>query len=38
MFWGTTWTTQKIRELFPMFELTMEGLEEAVDELRAAVQ
>jgi uncharacterized protein with von Willebrand factor type A (vWA) domain len=32
--WKATWTIQKIQELFPMYPLTMEGLEEAVDELR----
>lgn len=34
--WPRTWTTRKIRELFPMFPFTMEGLEEAVEELRKA--
>ncbi|MFB6347558.1 MAG: VWA domain-containing protein [bacterium] len=33
--WERIWTTAKIRELFPMYEFTMEGLEEAVDELRS---
>lgn len=32
--WWGSWTTRKIRTLFEMFPLTMEGLEEAVDELR----
>ena len=34
--WWGSWTTRKIREVFPMYPLTMEGLEEAVDELRRA--
>jgi uncharacterized protein with von Willebrand factor type A (vWA) domain len=34
--WWGTWSTRKIRELFSMFPLTMEGLEDAVDELRSA--
>lgn len=32
--WHRTWTTQKIREIFSMYPFTMEGLEEAVDDLR----
>ena len=32
-YWGHT-TIHKIREIFPMFELTLEGLESAVDTLR----
>jgi len=34
--WRATWTIQKIQELFPMVPLTMEGLEEAVNELRSS--
>ncbi len=33
--WWGSWTTRKIKQLFPMFPLTMEGLEEAVDELQS---
>lgn len=31
--WPSTWTIQKIREVFPMFELTLDGLEKAVQHL-----
>ncbi len=34
--WSTTWTTQKIKTLFPMYPFTMEGLEDAVADLRSA--
>ena len=34
--WWGSWTTRKIREIFPMFPFTMEGLEEAVAHLRKA--
>jgi len=34
--WDTTWTTRKIRTLFSMYPFTMEGLEDAVAELRRA--
>jgi hypothetical protein len=33
VYWGHT-TIQQIRDLFPMFELTLDGLESAVDVLR----
>ena len=33
-YWQATYTTRKIRSLFAMFPLTLEGLEEAVDRLR----
>jgi uncharacterized protein with von Willebrand factor type A (vWA) domain len=36
--WKRTRTTLKIQELFPMFEFTMEGLEEAVGKLRKVRQ
>lgn len=32
--WWGSWTTRKIKELFEMYPLTMEGLEDAVEELR----
>jgi uncharacterized protein with von Willebrand factor type A (vWA) domain len=31
--WHYTWTTQNIRNVFPMFELTLDGLEKAVQYL-----
>lgn len=36
--WDRIWTTQKIKGIFSMYEFTMEGLEEAVGELRKARQ
>jgi uncharacterized protein with von Willebrand factor type A (vWA) domain len=32
--WWGSWTTQQIKEIFPMHPFTMQGLEDAVDELR----
>jgi uncharacterized protein with von Willebrand factor type A (vWA) domain len=29
--WEHTWTTEVIRQVFPMFELTLDGLEKAVN-------
>jgi hypothetical protein len=31
--WGYTWTIGTIRQVFPMFELTLDGLEKAVQHL-----
>jgi hypothetical protein len=33
--WGHTWTIEAIRQIFPMFELTLDGLEKAVQRLMA---
>jgi uncharacterized protein with von Willebrand factor type A (vWA) domain len=33
--WGHTWTVEVIRKIFPMFELTLDGLEKAVQHLMA---
>ena len=33
--WGHTWTVSVIRQVFPMFELTLDGLEKAVQHLMA---
>jgi len=33
--WEYTWTTEAIRQIFPMFELTLDGLEKAVQYLTA---
>ena len=33
--WGHTWTVSMIRQVFPMFELTLDGLEKAVQRLMA---
>ncbi len=33
--WGHTWTVSMIRQVFPMFELTLDGLEKAVQHLMA---
>ena len=33
--WGHTWTVEVIRQIFPMFELTLDGLEKAVQHLMA---
>ncbi|HOK06598.1 MAG TPA: hypothetical protein PK836_01200 [Syntrophales bacterium] len=33
--WDRTWTIEVIRGIFPMFELTLEGLEKAVTHLRS---
>jgi uncharacterized protein len=33
--WEHTWTTEVIRQIFPMFELTLDGLEKAVQHLMA---
>jgi uncharacterized protein len=33
--WERTWTTEVIRQIFPMFELTLDGLEKAVQHLMA---
>lgn len=32
--WWGSWTTQEIKKLFSMYPFTMQGLEDAVDELR----
>jgi hypothetical protein len=34
--WRMTYTTKKIQEIFPMYEFTMEGLEDAVADLRSS--
>ena len=31
--WRRTWTTEIIQQIFPMFELTLDGLEKAVQQL-----
>jgi uncharacterized protein with von Willebrand factor type A (vWA) domain len=31
--WGYTWTIEAIGKIFPMFELTLDGLEKAVQHL-----
>jgi uncharacterized protein with von Willebrand factor type A (vWA) domain len=31
--WHHTWSIQSIRKIFPMFELTLDGLEKAVQHL-----
>ena len=33
--WGYTWTVRAIEKVFPMFELTLDGLEKAVQKLMA---
>lgn len=33
--WEYAWTTEAIRQIFPMFELTLDGLEKAVQHLTA---
>ncbi len=33
--WGGTWSIGKIGEIFPMFELSLDGLEKAVQHLRS---
>jgi hypothetical protein len=33
--WERTWTTEMIRQIFPMYELTLDGLEKAVQYLTA---
>jgi hypothetical protein len=33
--WGHTWTIEAIRQIFPMYELTLDGLEKAVQRLMA---
>jgi uncharacterized protein with von Willebrand factor type A (vWA) domain len=33
--WHFTWTIAAIREIFPMFELTLDGLEKAILHLMA---
>ncbi len=33
--WRNDWTIQNIRRIFPMFELTLDGLEKAVQHLRS---
>ncbi|MDQ5987192.1 MAG: hypothetical protein CSYNP_02929 [Syntrophus sp. SKADARSKE-3] len=33
--WDRTWTTEMIRQIFPMYELTLDGLEKAVQYLTA---
>lgn len=33
--WPGTWTIQHIRKIFPMFELTLDGLEKAVQRLKS---
>jgi uncharacterized protein len=33
--WQSVWTIQNIRQIFPMFELTLDGLEKAVQYLRS---
>ena len=33
--WDQSWTTEVIRQVFPMFELTLDGLEKAVQHLTA---
>ena len=33
--WERTWTTEVIQKIFPMFELTLDGLEKAVQHLAA---
>jgi uncharacterized protein len=34
--WDSTWTTEAVRQIFPMFELTLDGLEKAVQHLTSA--
>jgi uncharacterized protein with von Willebrand factor type A (vWA) domain len=33
--WSYTWTVGIVRQVFPMFELTLDGLEKAVQHLMA---
>jgi uncharacterized protein with von Willebrand factor type A (vWA) domain len=36
--WGTTWTIGAIGKIFPMFELTLDSLEKAVQHLMKRYQ